>query len=64
MKAKTYFKTSGVLFGVIGVVHLWRALNGWPVTINRWVLPLWVSWIVVAVGLTLAYRAFRLAARA
>ena len=44
MKNK-YVVVSGVVFGVVAVLHVVRALNQWPVHVGTFEIPVWASWI-------------------
>lgn len=54
-----YVVVSGVLFGVLAVLQAVRALYQWPVHIGSVDIPVWVSWIAVAVAGGLCVWAFR-----
>jgi hypothetical protein len=43
--------------------HVLRLLRGWQVTIGDVVVPLWISWIGLAVATYLAYQGFKLSRR-
>jgi len=58
MKTKTVLQVSAVIFTIITIVHLLRAVLGWPANIGLWQVPIWVSWIVVVVAGFLAYAAW------
>jgi hypothetical protein len=45
----TYLVVSGILFGLIAVVHAMRLMLGWPAQIGGWEVPLWLSWAGLAV---------------
>jgi hypothetical protein len=60
MNARAYFAVSGVLFFVVSIAHLVRAAAAWPISIDGWILPLYLSWIAAAVAGSLALAAFRL----
>ena len=45
-----YAVVSGVLFGVIAVLQAVRALYQWPVSIGGVDIPVWGSWVAVAVA--------------
>ena len=49
MKSRTYVILSGGVFGVVAVFHLLRVVGDWPVVVGAWQVPMWVSWIGVAV---------------
>ena len=54
-----YVVVSGVLLGVIAVVQAVRALNQWPVQVDGFDVPVWVSWIAMVVAGSLCVWAFR-----
>ncbi|MDP3953729.1 MAG: hypothetical protein Q8P99_02835 [bacterium] len=60
MKQKEYITFSGLLFTVVALVHLLRAVYGWPVVIGGWDLPMWASWLAVVVVGFLAWKAYKL----
>ena len=41
----TYVVVSGVIFGLVAVVHAIRAFNQWPVQVATFEVPLWTSWV-------------------
>jgi hypothetical protein len=66
---KTYFdvdmhtrpatKIAAWLFMIAALVHLLRVLFGWSVTVGAAMVPMWVSVIVIPVGLILAFLLMR-----
>jgi hypothetical protein len=50
-----------MLFLLIALLHAVRLLRGWQITIEGAVVPLWVSWIGLAITAYLAWQGFRLA---
>jgi hypothetical protein len=52
---------TAVLFFLIALLHAVRLLRGWQVTIEGAVVPIWISWIGLAIAAYLAYEGFRLA---
>jgi uncharacterized integral membrane protein len=54
-----YAIVSGVLFVVVALLHIVRALNQWTVHIGMLEIPIWVSWIAAAVTGGLGTWAFR-----
>lgn len=61
MRQKTYLQTVATIFMVIAIVHAFRLLNGWHIQISNTVIPLWVSWVGMVAGATLAYYGFKFA---
>lgn len=63
MRNKVYLYVSSLIFGVVALAHLLRVVNQWPVQVNAFAVPQWVSWpglVVAGVlciwGITLARR--------
>lgn len=46
---------SGLLFAVIGVLHLLRLAYGWEAAIGGFDVPMWASWVAVVASGLLAY---------
>lgn len=59
MSKKNFFAVSGTLFLLIAIVHLFRLLQGWPAMIGEFLVPVWVSWVVVIGGLYLSYQGLK-----
>ena len=60
MTQRTFFLITSILFLLIALLHAVRLLQGWQVTIGGAVVPLWVSWIGLAISAFLAYEGFLL----
>jgi hypothetical protein len=58
-----YLLISGVIFGVVALVHLQRLVAPWPVVIAGWNVPVWVSVAAVIVAGALCGWAIRLLSR-
>lgn len=63
MKQQAFARTAGVIFLVIALLHLTRAMYGWEAAINGWSVPLWFSWVVVLVAGYFALQGMQLAKR-
>jgi hypothetical protein len=63
VSAKTYFKISGVIFFIVGLLHLLRLFTGWTVILDGFTIPLWVSVLGVLFAWFLAYSAWILAGK-
>jgi hypothetical protein len=52
---------ASIVFAIVALAHLLRIFMGWPVVIDNWTVPMWLSWIalVIAAG----YFGFSLASR-
>lgn len=60
---RAYLLVSGLLFGVVTLVHILRLAYGWPVQISGLAVPLDVSWIGIAIPGALCVWAFVLVRR-
>jgi hypothetical protein len=63
MAQRTFSLITAILFLLIALLHALRLLRGWQVTIGDIVVPVWVSWIGLAIAGYLAYQGFRLGRR-
>lgn len=63
MNHKPYLLLSAVIFGLVGIMHLLRAINGVALQIGTWSAPVGVSWVAGVVAVLLAIWGFRLATR-
>jgi hypothetical protein len=61
MTQRTFSFVTAMLFLLIALLHAVRLLRGWQITIEGAVVPLWVSWIGLAITGYLAWQGFRLA---
>jgi hypothetical protein len=48
MKTKPYLATSGLIFFLVGLVHLLRLYHHWDAQLGSWVVPVWVSYVGLA----------------
>ncbi len=60
MKEKSLFLIVGVIFGLIAILHLLRIIFGWGAIIGNFNVPMWFSYIALALSGYLSYSAFRL----
>ncbi|HEU0085455.1 MAG TPA: hypothetical protein VFQ59_00655 [Candidatus Paceibacterota bacterium] len=58
MNKKTYYYTVSVIFSIIALLHLLRALYGWETEVAGVIIPIWFSWVAVALAGYLAFRGF------
>jgi hypothetical protein len=63
MTQRFFSLVTAVLFVLIALLHAIRLLRGWQVIIEGAVVPMWISWMGLAVAAYLAYQGFRLARR-
>ena len=54
-----YALISGVVFGLLALLQGVRAFNQWPVQVSTFQVPVWASWLVATVAMTLCVWAFR-----
>lgn len=48
-RLRNYLSVSAVVFAVIAVTHVLRAIQAWPVAIGAWAIPVSASWLA-AIG--------------
>jgi hypothetical protein len=63
MTSKSYCVFSAVVFALVALVHLVRAVMEWPITVNGYSFPVWASWIAFVVAATLSEMGYRAAMR-
>ncbi|MBI2137588.1 hypothetical protein HYU12_03655 [Candidatus Woesearchaeota archaeon] len=61
LSQKGFSLVAGIIFLVIAVLHLLRAVLGWSAVIGSFNVPVWFSWIAVFAAAFLAYSGFKLA---
>ena len=54
MSQKTFSLVATVVFLMVGLMHALRLFFGWHVELKGWIVPLWVSWVGLVIGLYLA----------
>ncbi len=60
MTQRAFSLSTGVLFSLIALLHAVRLLRGWHVTVEEVSVPIWLSWIGLAIAAYLAYEGLRL----
>ena len=55
MDAKSYSRVAAIIFAIIAVLQLVRALSGWDITLNGAAIPFWASWLASVVAGALAW---------
>jgi hypothetical protein len=58
MNAASYARLAGVVFAVIALLQLARAIGGWSIAFEGTVIPIWASWIACVVAGALAWLGF------
>ncbi len=61
MTEKPFATVAAVIFALVALLHLLRLVMGWPVIIDTWTVPMWVSWVGLVVAGGLSYYGARLA---
>jgi hypothetical protein len=64
MTPRIFSLVAAAVFLLIALGHALRLLFGWQVTVGNVVVPLWISWMGLAIAGYLAYQGFRLSRRA
>jgi len=60
MTQRTFSLVTAVLFSLVALLHAVRILRGWQVTVEGAVMPVWISWIGLAIAAYFAYQGFLL----
>ena len=60
MTQRTFSLVTAVLFSLIALLHAVRLLRGWQVMVEGAAIPIWISWIGLAIAAYLAYQGFLL----
>jgi hypothetical protein len=55
MTATQYSLLAALIFAVVAVLQIGRAVMGLPVTIGRTSIPIWASWVAGGVAFILAW---------
>jgi hypothetical protein len=58
MTAQHFSRLAAVIFTVVALAHLLRAIGGLEVIIGGLIIPVWLSWIAALVAGFLAYLGF------
>lgn len=46
-RTRRYYMIVSTLFLIVALLHFVRAINGWDLVLNGYVIPVWISWVVV-----------------
>lgn len=60
MNEKAYYTTVALIFLIIAVLHLLRAIQGWEAVIGGVLVPVWFSWVAAILAGYLSLRGFQL----
>jgi len=55
MTEKAFATIAAVIFALVALLHLLRLVIGWSIVIDSWTVPMWVSWVGLAVAGGLSY---------
>jgi hypothetical protein len=55
MNPISYSHLAGVVFALVAILQLVRALAGWPVQIGTTAIPVWASWLAFVIAAWLAW---------
>jgi formate/nitrite transporter FocA (FNT family) len=58
MVSKKYFFVSSVLFTIIFLVYILIVISGWTHQIENFVVPEWISFIILLVSGYMSYKSF------
>jgi hypothetical protein len=64
MNLKNYLTLAAVIFAVVALAHLVRVLLNWPIVIDGWIVPVWLSWVAFVAASALSWFGWNLAKRA
>jgi hypothetical protein len=56
-----FYRVAGVVFAIVGLLHLLRVLLSWNLIYAGWDVPTWLSLLAAAVLAYLSFNAFKLA---
>jgi hypothetical protein len=63
MNLKTFTLLASIIFAIVALAHLVRVFMGWPIVIDNWTVPMWLSWIALVVAGGFSYFGFSLVPR-
>ena len=55
MTPRNFSLIAALIFAIIALVQLARAVFGWPVMVDAYAVPLWLSWVAFIVAAGLSY---------
>jgi hypothetical protein len=58
MRASSYARLAAVVFAIVALLQLARAVGGWPISVGGTEVPVWPSWVAFVVTGTLAWLGF------
>ena len=58
MIAHQYSLLAALIFALVAVLQIVRAVARWPITIGQTSVPIWASWVAGGVAIILAWLGF------
>jgi hypothetical protein len=58
MTARHYSRLAAVIFAIIALLQLLRAVSGFEISVGGEIMPIWPSWVAAVVAGVLAYLGF------
>ena len=58
MNANGYARLAAVIFAIIALLQLIRAVGGWPIVVGGTEIPVWPSWVAFVVTGILSWLGF------
>ena len=55
MTAQQFSRLAAIVFAIIALLQLWRAISGYEIAVGGEIMPIWPSWIAAIVAGFLAY---------
>lgn len=59
MTSRAFSRVAATLFALVALAHAWRAILELPAEVGATAIPVWTSWLAVAVTGALAVLGFR-----
>jgi hypothetical protein len=59
MNKTSFVRVATIVFTLVGLAHLYRALYALPFNLMGWVVPVELSWVAGLIALFLGYTGYR-----
>lgn len=59
LNSRAFSRVAAVFFVLVALAHAWRAIQELPAQVGATAIPVWISWLAVAVTGSLAVLGFR-----
>lgn len=59
MSSKAFSRVAGLVFLLVAIAHLLRAVLGWSVFVDGWAFPMWLSVLAIIAAGFLAFEGLR-----